>query len=359
MAKVVRFFLEAASPHGMVARPDQLGEPGSWRTWMVTGGSARGRAALLAQVEEALAREDREEILSLYNPKELAGVIVPARKVSAADGDRFPSPRPRCPGGFERMVSLWDCLDQGQLFAARRELLNLSGEEKRLRKDAGGYLYAAGALLGELASVGNAAMDRGKLLAYAQRLALREFPRPLPGGARGKESVRFLSALTGEGPVLLRETIPLAAPRTIAIEDSWGAVSNALLEALRELALEAGLDVITCRCPLFPFTKLEYLLLPGPGLGFFALNPGNAKAIAGTAERTIHASRFSDMALLGERRARSAFLRKAAAGLLNQAGQVLCQAETVRLELDRFYHAAMDQAAAGEIARQVAAEMMQ
>lgn len=358
MAKTVRYFLGANSPQGPVSRFDQLGEAGARRCWVVTGGSARGRAWVLSQAGEALGEEEpREEILSLQNGRELAGVLFPRRGLSAAGEEGAWEPWLRCPGALERVVSLWDCLDQERLFDQKKDLLQLTEEEKNLRGDARGYLYAAGALMGELASVGNSAMDREKLLGYARRLALREFPRPKGEGKRGRESVRFLSALTGEGPVLLRKTVALAAPRTIAIEDSWGAVSNALLEALRELALEAGVDVVSCRCPLFPFTKLEYLLLPGLKLGFFAKNPGNAKQLEGLAERTIHASRFSRMDLLRERRGRSSFLRKAAAGMLDQAAEVLGRAEQVRQEKDALCHAAMDQDALEEIARRTAAEI--
>ena len=298
-----------------------------------------------------------EEIRSTGDPKRVEGLILPEHRIAIADGGPPHFLRPQCPGAYERIVSLWECLDQDTLYRAREELLALGEEEKRLWKDARGYLYAAGALAGDLASVGSAAMNRGKVLAYARGAALREFPHPLPGGKRGREQVRFLSALTGEGMVLLRETVAAAAPRTIAIEDSWGAAANALLESLRELALESGVDVLVCRCPLFPFTKIDHLLLPQLGLGFVTLNRATASALEELCERTIHASRFCDGSILRERRARSSFLRKAAAGMLEQAGVLLAQAEEVRGRLDGIYHAAMDQEAAGKIARQVAEEM--
>lgn len=359
MAKVLRYFLGANSPQGYVSRFDQLGEAGEWRLWVVTGGSAQGRAALISQVGERLAPRcgETEEILSTGDPARPEGLILPEHRIALADGGPPHSPRLRCPGGYERVVSLWNCLDQEALDGEREELLALAGEEKRLRKDAAGYLYAAGALTGDLASVGSAAMDRGKVLAYARGAALREFPRPVPGGKRGRERVRFLSAYTGKGPVLLRETAAAAAPRIIAIEDGWGAAANTLLEALRELALEAGLDTVVCRCPLFPFTKTDHLLLPQVGLGFVTLNRATARPLEGLCERTIHASRFCDGALLRERRARSSFLRKAAAGMLEQAGTLLGRAEELRSRRDGLYHAAMDPEAAGAAARRVAEEM--
>ncbi|MCI9665717.1 MAG: hypothetical protein HFF13_00455 [Angelakisella sp.] len=359
MAKVFRYFLGANSPQGYISRFDQLGEAGAWRRWVVTGGSAQGRAALIAQAQKRLVPRctEVEEIRSTGDPKRVEGLILPEHRIAIADGGPPHFLRPQCPGAYERVVSLWECLDQDTLYRAREELLALGEEEKRLWKDARGYLYAAGALTGDLASVGSAAMNRGKVLAYARGAALREFPHPLPGGKRGREQVRFLSALTGEGMVLLRETVATAAPRTIAIEDSWGAAANALLESLRELALESGVDVLVCRCPLFPFTKIDHLLLPQLGLGFVTLNRATASALEELCERTIHASRFCDGSILRERRARSSFLRKAAAGMLEQAGVLLAQAEEVRGRLDGIYHAAMDQEAAGKIARQVAEEM--
>ena len=193
MAKTVRYFLGANSPQGPVSRFDQLGKAGARRCWVVTGGSARGRAWVLSQAGEALGEEEpREEILSLQNGRELAGVLFPRRGLSAAGEEGAWEPWLRCPGALERVVSLWDCLDQERLFDQKKDLLQLTEEEKNLRGDARGYLYATGALMGELASVGNSAMDREKLLGYARRLALREFPRPKGEGKRGRESVRCL-----------------------------------------------------------------------------------------------------------------------------------------------------------------------
>lgn len=358
MPRTLRYFLEANSPGGCVSRFDQLGIPGSWRCWVVTGGSARLRARLMDRVGRAMAPlcGTVEEILSLEDPDRLTAAIFPGRQAAVADGELSGAILPRCPGGYQRPVSLWPCVRHQDLWEARRELLRLEEARRGLARDAGGYLYAAGAMLGDLASVGAAALDRGKLRDYARRLARREFPSAPRG--RGREQVRFLSALTGKGPVLLTGTAAALCPRVIAIEDGWGAASNALLEALRELALEAGLEVISCRCPLFPFTKLEHLLLPRLGLGIVTLNPSNAAALKGLAQRQIHATRFCDREQLRARRERSRFLRRGAAGMLEQAGALLTQREALGRELDGIYDAAVDtdraEAAIAEIVAEAA-----
>lgn len=356
MAKTLRYFLGVNSPQGYVSRYDQLGEAGSWRCWVVRGGAGATRSGIIARVREETAGRCRvvEELLCSAEPDRLDGAIFPELSVSIADGDPPHVIQPRWPGAYERMVPLWGCLDQQKMWRRREEIITLEKEAERLQKDAGGYLYAAGALAGELASVGGGAMDRGKLEQYARRLAAREFPRPKE--RRGKEKVRFLSAVTGEGQRLLRETIPAAVPRVIAIEDSWGAVSNALLETLRELALDAGLEVVSCRCPLFPFTKTDHLLLPGIGLGLVTLNRATAPALAGLPERAIHASRFCDNNRLRQRKARCGFLRKASAGMLDQAAVLLGQSAGVRRRLDAVLLEATDQEAVEALTREIITE---
>lgn len=357
MDKVLRYFLGSSSPQGYVSRPDQLGEPGGWRCWVVQGGAAASRSAVIARARRAMEGRDAlvEELVCSGDPSTLDGAIFPGCRVSIADGDPPHAIQPRHPGAYEEMVSLWGCLDRQVLWDAREEIIRLEREEERLERDAGGDLYAAGALTGELASMGAAATDRGKLLAYARRLAAREFPRP--AGKKGGEKVRLLSAVTPEGQLLLRDTVAAAAPRAIAIEDSWGAVANALLEALRDLALESGLEVVTCRCPLFPFTKLDHLLLPQLGLGFLTLNRGNAREVTGLTQRAIHATRFCDGARLRQRKGRAAFLRRAAAGMLDQAAEVLGQQREARRQLDRLLLSATDQDAVEAVASRVAKEM--
>lgn len=358
MAKVVRYFLGVRTPQGYVSRFDQLGEPGSWRCWVVMGGAAATRSGLIARVRREM--EGRcpviEELLCSDTPSALDGAIFPGLFASVADGEPPHAIRLRHPGVYEQPVALWDCLDRAVLWDSREEILALGREAERLSRDAEGYLYAAGALMGDLASIEAAALDREKLLAYAQRLAVREFPRS-SGGTDGREKVRFLSAVTGGGTVLLRDTIAAVAPRVIAIEDNWGAVSNALLEALRELAIKSGNEVVVCRCPLFPFTKIDHLLLPGLGLGFVTLNRATAPVLSGLQERAIHAGRFADTGLLRPKRERSAFLRKAASGMLEQAAVVLGQAEATRRRADEILLAATDQGKVEKVTEKVIKEI--
>ena len=106
MAKVFRYFLGANSPQGYISRFDQLGEAGDWRRWVVTGGSAQGRAALIAQAQKRLVPRcaEVEEIRSTGDPKRVEGLILPEHRIAIADGGPPHFLRPQCPGAYERIV---------------------------------------------------------------------------------------------------------------------------------------------------------------------------------------------------------------------------------------------------------------
>ena len=150
MDKVLRYFLGSSSPQGYVSRPDQLGEPGGWRCWVVQGGAAASRSAVIARARRAMEGRDAlvEELVCSGDPSTLDGAIFPGCRVSIADGDPPHAIQPRHPGAYEEMVSLWGCLDRRVLWDAREEIIRLEREGERLERDAGGYLYAAGALTG-------------------------------------------------------------------------------------------------------------------------------------------------------------------------------------------------------------------
>ena len=97
--------------------------------------------------------------------------------------------------------------------------------------------------------------------------------------------------------------------------------------------------------------------LPQLGLGFLTLNRGNARELTGLTQRAIHATRFCDGARLRQRKGRAAFLRRAAAGMLDQAAEVLGQQREVRRQLDRLLLSATDQDAVEAVASRVAKEM--
>ena len=179
-----------------------------------------------------------------------------------------------------------------------------------------------------------------------------------PAGKPGRERNRLLTAVTNQGVVTYEKTPAALCKRLLLLRDEYGPASAALLKTVRAEALARGQLVYSCWSPLAPEVRLEHLLLPRLGLGIVTLNPSNAAALKGLAQRQIHATRFCDREQLRARRERSRFLRRGAAGMLEQAGALLTQREALGRELDGIYDAAVDtdraEAAIAEIVAEAA-----
>ena len=245
---------------------------------------------------------------------------------------------PQFPGAYENLVSLCDCWDKDLLYDNRDEIIMLIETISKCHKGAVGYLYAAGSLLTELQMTVSDAVDSQKIIRFAKNMAQKEFSRRKDH--RGQEKVRLLSAVTNKGPVLFNETVEALAPKLFVIDDNWGVASHQLLSELRRLALESGWDIISCCCPLFPFTKIDHLFIPELGLGFVTRNKFHEITVP--AYRTIHARRFTDMDKVTSRKHRISFLQKAARNMIDEASSLIAEAKTLHDELEQHYITAMD-----------------
>lgn len=118
--------------------------------------------------------------------------------------------------------------------------------------------------------------------------------------------------------MIFHQTLQTLCPRIYAVEDEHGAASRLLLAELRARALAAGLEIITCACPLSPYDKLEHLLIPSLGLGF--TTSGGCHKADFPVYRRIHAARFTDADRLRQKRQILSFNRRAAPGASCRGG---------------------------------------
>lgn len=246
---------------------------------------------------------------------------------------------PQYPGAYETVVNLCDFWDEEQLQAQRGHIMQLSGELSRAHERCCRFLAAAGSLLNDSYRIAAEYVDTAKAARYVQRLSEREFGAA-KAERRGKETVRFLSALTNEGIVAFENTPAALCERLYIIDDDCGAVSRILLNALRSNALAAGYDIISCYCVSSPYEKLEHMLIPQLGLGFLTSNRYHLFDIP--CYRHIHAKRFLDADGMRSKKQRLSFNRKAAGELLDEAARLLAEAKEVHDELEGCYTPAVD-----------------
>lgn len=337
----IRFFMGANTPGGFVGYLDDLYDPADgWRAYLIKSGPGTGKASLMRRVLNRMTEYglESEAILCSSDPDSLDGVRFPQLKACIIDATAPHVIEPKYWGAVEQIVNLSACMDSKTLHQNAPEIMEATAACSALHARCRKFLGAAASLLGDSCRIAGEYTDQGKILRSAARIAVREF-----GGKAdrpGKETRRFLSAVTPQGLLVFHETLQALCPRIYSLEDEHGASSHLLLEELRRRALEAGLDVISCACPLFPDDKLEHLLIPSIGVGFTTSNPWHKADFP--VYRRIHAARFTDLEGLRTRKQLLSFNRRAAKELLNEAVSIASEAKAAHDEMEKWNIHAMD-----------------
>lgn len=337
----LHFFLGANTPQGFVSRFDQLADPSdAWREFVIKGGPGTGKSSLMKKIAEQYAPRCKtaEIIHCSSDPSSLDGVILHGVKTSIADGTSPHVIEPKFPGAFEQIVDLSGCWDMHKLYERRQTIMELASKNSRCHDHCCRFLNAAGTLLSDTYRIALDATSVSKVAKAAGRIALKEFK----GGkdTPGKESVRFISALTNIGYHIYTDTAKTLCDRIYLVDDIYGATSRILLNTLRSKALDCGYDIISCYCPLSPFEKLEHLFIPELRIGFMTMNDQHNFEI--TPYKIIRSRRFTDPDAIKAHRRRLSFNKKAAAQLLDQAAKLLAEAKSIHDRLEEEYIGAMD-----------------
>lgn len=337
----IRFFMGANTPGGFTSFTDDLYDCNDgWRAFLIKSGPGTGKATLMRRVQERLSERGLEvwAIVCSGDPNSLDGLIFPQIKACILDGTAPHIIEPKFWGAVEQIVNLSACMDAHELYKQADEIIDATVSCSALHARSRKFIGAAASLLGDSCRIAAEYTDRGKIQRSAARIAAREF------GIRteepGKETRFFLSAVTPEGMITFHDTLQYLCPRIYSIEDELGASSRLLLDELRRRALEAGHDVISCPCCLYPYEKLDHLIIPEIGVGFTTSNPWHKADFP--VYRRIHAARFTDMDGLRQRKQLLSFNRRAAKELLNEAVNISQEAKSVHDHMEQYNVRHMD-----------------
>lgn len=230
------------------------------------------------------------------------------------------------------------CWNEDTLFENREEIVALFTQSEQLREQCCRFLAAAAALMEDSRHLAELYTNHGKILRFAKRFCDREL-RPV-SETPGKESIRFLSAVTDEGLTFFAPTAAKLAQRLVLVEDDYGASSGLLLEVVRSRALTAGYSVISCYCPLDPYNRLEHLFIPALSLGLVTANRFHQPT--DNPWKVVNYRRFTDLEGLKAHKRRLTFARKAAQSMLEQSVHLLVESKEVHDKLEGRYMSAMD-----------------
>ena len=353
--KATHYFLSANTPLGLIGRSEQLYDASEgWKAYILKGGPGKGKSGLIEKVGRSVLETgtDAEYIHSTIDTASLDGVVVPSLKICVLDGSSPQAIEPKYPGAVESIVSLGDCWNEKKLSAEQDKIIHFAARIHSFYDRAYRFLSAAASLQNDTYRLVLDCTGTGKIDRYALRIAKREFT---PKHRQGRESVRFLSAITPDGLVCFQETA-VSRNRVYVIEDDYG-LGRLLLGKLRTYALSAGYDVTGCYCPMSPDEKLEHLVIPSLSLAFVTSN--RYHVFEGKGFRHIHIRRFVDAEAVRGHRQRILFNRKSSRELIGESVKLLSDAKANYDILNDIYASSMDFDAVDRRAAQLIAKILQ
>ena len=336
----VSFFMGANTPRGFHSLFDGLYDAREgWRAYVIKGGPGTGKSTLMKRVAAEADRRGMfcERIHCSSDPASLDAVIIPGLKIAVADGTPPHTIEPRYPGVCETIVDLGAYRDDALLREDAEEIITKTDLNSAEHKKCVGFLAAAKSVTDDANRFVFASLRAEKLQKFAGKLAQSSLGTV--SDKEGKESHRFLSALTPEGGIIFGETFNALCEKHTVLEDDHGVAASLLLTMIKEEALERGHDCIVCPCPTEPH-RVEHLLIPSLSLGFFTSNAFHP--YEGEPDVVVDCARFCDADVLRRHKNRIAFDRRAAREMLNEAVEKLRNAKQIHDELERYYVSAMD-----------------
>lgn len=268
---VTRWFLGVDSGVGFYSLYDSFAAGDGNYLRVIKGGPGCGKSAFLERVGSAAEKAglDVEYILCPHAPESLDGVYLPALKTGWIDGS---APHHLDPMYF---AATGDYLDLGSFcdVSAARErrdaIICISERCKGLHERASFCLRAAASASPEKRAdlFGNA--EIAAVSKRASAAAERELPRAKKSAAPGRITERFLSAVTCDGQVFLKDTFKALCGSIYVLDNRYGLAGQYICEMLRK-ARERGVDATLCLSPLDPAVP-EAVVFPALSLGFIAM----------------------------------------------------------------------------------------
>ncbi len=330
------YFLTANSADGFINGFNSAFDlKDGWRVYLIKGGPGTGKSTFMKKMAEELSNNGEEVHLvpCSSDPNSLDGVVTPNKKICFFDATSPHILNPEYPGVCEETIDLGVFWDSDKLYNDRDSIIKLTDKNKELHKLASKVISAVGQLKRRKNRISLMATDIDKTFDFAIKLAKRYIKE---GYKKGKERVWYLSAITNEGEVFLKDTVEKLCDTTVLIEDNYATVTGIIMAVIRDYAIEKNIEIITVKNNVLPHEQIDHILIPSLSLAFIS-----GKEFEGD-KRVIHSSRFMDRNVLKEHRSTVKLIDKLSAELTLSAVELLKKAKINHDELESFYIKAMD-----------------
>ncbi len=338
---ILDFYLGAGSPGGFAGYFSRLCDiDAGLSPTLIKAGPGCGKSGLMRKLSSDLDAQGYtvENIHCSSDPDSLDGVVCHEKNFAIIDATAPHIVDPRYPVAVEKVLSLFHLLDDIYLSNNRDNIVDLFDKNSCYHDRATRYITSAGTLLQDSMRVFSFCVNRAKLDGFCKRFAANKLKVTHP--QKGKEHHRLLSAITPKGIVFYGDTIKKMAQSIVVIDDDIGFIGKQILSSFREDALAKGYEIYSCYCPMFPYEKLDHIIIPSLSLAVVTRNR-YLNFDYGEVE-VIKSSRFVLPEKLKERKKRLKFNRSIVTELLLQAEAMLKNAKAVHDLMEEFYVKAMD-----------------
>lgn len=348
-----KYFLAANSAAGFYSAFDGCYDPqNGWTAYIIKGGPGTGKSSFLKFMAVNADNNGLSAELCpcTSDPNSLDGIIIPELKTVFLDGTSPHTVEPKYPGVCENLLDFGKFWNPEMLRKNRKEITELTDENKRLHRTASGYLAAYGKIMSDDLKTASACTDKAHTVNYAFSLCKKNIPVRT---GTGIEQKRFIQGVTPLGVVSYPKTVSGSYENIAVISDEYSSVSAIINEIVRNYALGCGYDVITLRNPFMPNDIIDHVLIPELS---FAVVTENRYMDFDVQTRRVHSRRFVSSNKLHNSRGRLKFNAKLKKDILLSAASVMAQAKSVHDELEKYYAEAMDFSALTQFAEGFAEE---
>lgn len=347
--KNIDFFLGANSSEGFASLFSELYSEESENVVILKGGPGTGKSTLMKKIA-AKAKEEGdayvENIHCSSDPSSLDAVIFNNGKNCVIDGTSPHTVDPIWPGAIETLVNLGDCWNRSILKENKAKIIEIVKRKKRLYGQAYKLIKIAGNSRNAVYRSVSEAVIGDKVTSLVEKIS-EMFPKY---DKRGKKTLRLLSGITPDGVITYTNTVSSLCDNIIVLEDDYG-ISGEILKRIAENAIEKGIDTIYCMQPLFPFERIEHIILPQIKLAVVT-DSFNADFSAESLH-VISLNNFMKTSEVSLGKARMAFEKKAEKEIIAEACKKLSEARELHTLIEQIYVLAMDFSAIDEKTKNV------
>lgn len=334
--KVAKYFLGESTPNGFKTYFTNEINTDGFYTYILKGGPGTGKSTLMKKIAlEFSDKEDIEIYICSSDPHSFDAVLLKDSKIIVVDGTAPHVFDCKYPGVCQSIIDLGECWDAEILKENKEKIIAVINENAQWHLRCKKYISALASINSDIFSIGKMAVNSDKLKAFCGRFSKKYFPKT--DKADGTVKYKKLSALTENG----YQTHSFENYQNVFLmNDSYYAGTDEFLQIMCEIALSKGLDVIISENSLFNEPVFEHLLIPELSMAFIASN--NITGIICEDAKVINFGRFYYKDIVGAKKQRIEFSKKAAGELMSEAASSLKNAKLLHDKIESYYIESVD-----------------